>query len=86
MGLIIAILLGALVGHIAARISGRHEGFIVSTIIGVLGALLGNFVSYLFGGGKIAYLTLSLSGLLWSFLGAIVVVAILNFLQRRKGL
>lgn len=85
MGLIVAILLGALVGYIAAHMLGRHEGFIGSTVIGVVGAVVGNFISYLIGGGKQAYLAFDLSGLLWSLGGALVVVLVLNALQGRNN-
>lgn len=84
MGLIIAILLGALVGHIAARIAGRNEGFWMSTLIGVLGAFVGNLISYAIGGGKVAFLAFDLSGLLWSLGGAIVFAFILNAVQKRR--
>ena len=83
MGLIVAILLGALVGHIAGRILGRREGFWASTLIGVLGAIVGNFISSLLGSGSQAFLALDLSGLLWSLGGALVVVLIWNSFQDR---
>jgi uncharacterized membrane protein YeaQ/YmgE (transglycosylase-associated protein family) len=83
MGLILTILLGALVGYVAAHLMGRNEGFIASTVIGIVGAFVGNFISYLIGGGKQAFLALDLSGLLWSLGGALVVVLILNSFQNR---
>lgn len=83
MGLIIAILLGALVGWLAARLFGRQEGFWGSLVIGVVGAILGNVLSHLLGQGSQAALALDLSGLLWSLGGSVVFVAILNWFQRR---
>lgn len=84
LSLIITILLGALVGYIASRIGGRREGFWVSTLIGVVGAFLGNLVSYAIGGGKVAFLTFDLSGLVWSLAGAVLLVWILNAVQKRR--
>lgn len=84
MGLIIAILLGALVGHIAARIAGRDTGFWLSVVIGVIGAGLGNLVSYAIGGGKVAFLAFDLSGLLCSLGGSILFVYILNAIQNYR--
>lgn len=86
MSLIIAILLGALVGYLASRITGRSQGFIGDVIVGIVGAFLGNLVSYAIGGGKQAFLTFDLSGLLWSLGGAILLCAILNAIQSRKTL
>lgn len=83
MGLLITILLGALVGYFATRVLGRHDGFIVSTLVGIVGAFLGNSVSYLLGQGKVAFLDFSLSGLFFSFLGALLLVYILNAIQNR---
>jgi uncharacterized membrane protein YeaQ/YmgE (transglycosylase-associated protein family) len=85
MELIIVILLGALVGYIAARIMGRREGFIASTLIGVFGAVLGNLISRSIGEGSQAGLGFDLSSLLWSLGGAVVVVAILNLIQGRAN-
>lgn len=83
MGLIITILLGALVGYLAARLSGRREGFLASVVIGVVGAFLGGVVSRLFGVGDQSALVLDLSSLLWALGGSIVVVVILNMIQGR---
>lgn len=84
MSFIIAILLGALVGYIGSRIAGRREGFLASTIIGVIGAVVGNVISRAVGVGNQAGLTFDLSSLLWSVGGAVVVVFVLNWIQGRK--
>lgn len=85
MGLLITILLGALVGYIAAHVMGRHEGFIVSTLIGIVGAILGNFISDLLGFGNQSALAFDWSNLLWALGGSIVVVLILNAIQHRPN-
>lgn len=85
MGLIITILLGALVGYLAAHMFGRREGFVVSTIIGVVGAVLGNVVSRALGVGNQSALAFDLSGLLWALGGSIIVVLILNAVQHRSS-
>lgn len=83
MSIIIAILLGALVGWLAQRITGRDSGFWLSAGIGIVGAFLGNLVSWAIGGGTQAFLTFDLSGLLWSLGGAVLFCAILNAIQKR---
>ena len=84
MSIIIAILLGALVGWLASKITGRDSGFWLSAGIGIVGSLLGNLVSWLITGGREAFLTFDLSGLLWSLGGAILFCAILNAFQRNR--
>lgn len=85
MGLIITILLGALVGFLAARFFGRSEGFLASLVIGILGAVVGNIVSHALGQGSQSNLGLDLNGLLWALGGSVIVVVILNMIQGRSN-
>jgi uncharacterized membrane protein YeaQ/YmgE (transglycosylase-associated protein family) len=82
MGLIVTLLLGALIGYIAAHLMGRQTGFWGSMLIGVIGAFVGGVISRFLGVGDQAILAFDLSGLLWSLGGSIVVVAIYNVLTR----
>jgi uncharacterized membrane protein YeaQ/YmgE (transglycosylase-associated protein family) len=84
MSLLIAIILGGLIGWVAAAIMGRDEGVIVSIIIGIVGSVIGSFISMLFTGGDQAALALTWSGLLWSLVGAVILVAIMNAVQGRR--
>lgn len=84
MGLIITILLGALVGYLAAHMLGRREGFLSSTLIGIGGAILGGVVSRLLGLGNQSALVFDFSSLLWALGGSIVVVLLLNWVQKNK--
>jgi uncharacterized membrane protein YeaQ/YmgE (transglycosylase-associated protein family) len=81
MSLLAMLILGGLVGWIAAAVMGRDEGVIVSIIIGIIGSIIGGFVSTLFTGGDQAVLAFSMSGLFWSFIGAVILVALLNAFQ-----
>jgi uncharacterized membrane protein YeaQ/YmgE (transglycosylase-associated protein family) len=83
MGIIVAIILGGLVGYIAARLMGREEGILASIIIGIIGSFLGSFLSKVFTGSDEAALSLSWMNLLWSFIGAVILVAIMNAMSRR---
>lgn len=78
MGLIAFLVLGALVGWIAARAAGRDTGLVMNLIIGIIGSFIGGFVSRLFIGADDSFLALDWSGLFWSFIGALILVAILN--------
>ncbi len=84
MGIIIAIILGGLVGYIAAKVMGREEGILMSVIIGIVGSFLGSFLSRMVTGSDQAFLTMDWSGLFWSFLGAVILVAIMNAMSSRR--
>ncbi len=78
MGIIIFLVMGAIVGWLAAAIMGRHEGLVGSIVIGIVGSLIGSIVSGIFVGSDQAYLAFSWTGFFWSLLGAVILVALLN--------
>ncbi|MBC7707858.1 GlsB/YeaQ/YmgE family stress response membrane protein [Polaromonas sp.] len=84
MSILVAIILGGLVGYVAARLLGRNEGVLASIIIGIIGSFIGSFVSRLFTGGDQSLLAFSVSGLFWSLIGSLVLVAILNALRKPR--
>jgi uncharacterized membrane protein YeaQ/YmgE (transglycosylase-associated protein family) len=81
MSLIVALILGGIVGWLGARVMGRQEGVIGSVGIGIVGAVIGNALAYLLGGGTQGYLVFSWPNLLWALIGAIIFSAILNAFQ-----
>lgn len=88
MSLIVMLILGAFVGWLASAVMGRDEGIFASMVIGVVGSFLGGLLSLLLTGSDRSMLALSWSGLFWSFVGAIILVAILNALRgpnHRRG-
>ncbi len=84
MSILVAIILGGLVGYIASRIMGRSEGVIMSIIIGIVGSFIGSFVSSLFTGSDKSFLAFSAMGLFWSLVGSVILVAILNAVTRSR--
>lgn len=84
MSIIAIILLGALVGYIASNLMHRDEGFFGSMVIGIIGSFIGSIVSRMITGSDQSYLALSWSGLLWSLVGAVILVAVLNSLSHRR--
>ncbi len=82
MSLIIALLIGGLVGWLATRVTGREEGIILTVAIGIVGSLIGSFVSSMIVGTDLANLAFSWSGIFWSFVGALILVFMLDFFQR----
>lgn len=83
MELAIILLLGGIVGWLAAKVAGRDEGFIASIVIGIIGSFIGDFLSTIFIGTNQSYLGFTWIGLFWSFIGALVLVIILNAIQHR---
>lgn len=82
MTIIVAIILGGLVGWVASRLLGRDEGILASIVIGIVGSFIGSLISQLFTGADHSYLAFSWGGLLWSLVGAVILVAILNAVRR----
>jgi uncharacterized membrane protein YeaQ/YmgE (transglycosylase-associated protein family) len=80
MNLLAVLIIGGLVGWLAARVAGRNEGIFASIVIGIIGSL----VSKLFTGSDRAYLAFSWMGAFWSFVGALILVFILNAIQHRS--
>ena len=82
---IVWIIVGGLLGWIASMImrTDAQQGPLLNIIVGIVGAFLAGLVlNPLIGGGNINQGDFSLSGLLVSLLGAIVLRAIVNLLRR----
>lgn len=82
---IIWIIVGAVLGWLASMIMRRdaQQGFLLDIVVGIVGAFLGGLLlAPLFGTGTINQGDFSLSGLLVSLLGAIVLLAIVNLFRR----
>lgn len=84
MGLIITLIIGGVIGWLAAKVAGRDEGIIASIVIGIVGSIIGSFLSTALSGSNKAYLAFSWSGLIWSFIGALILVFILNAFQHKS--
>lgn len=87
MGTIIAyIVIGLLGGAIAkAILPGRQGGgWLVTILLGIAGALLGGFLGGLIF--NVSYSDIfSVSGLIFSVLGALLILVIYGFMQKRKA-
>jgi uncharacterized membrane protein YeaQ/YmgE (transglycosylase-associated protein family) len=85
MGLIILIVVGGILGWLASIVmrTDGQQGILLNVVVGIVGALLAGFlISPLIGGGSITQGDFSVSSLLVSFLGAIVLLAIVNLVRR----
>ena len=85
MNIILMLIVGGLIGWIASMImrTNAQQGVILNIVVGIVGALLaGLLLAPLFGTGSITQGDFSLSGLLISLVGAIVLLAIVNLFRR----
>lgn len=79
------ILFGALAGWLASIITGRNnrQGCIMNIIVGIVGAFIGGAVYGLLTGGELT-VSWSLVSFIVALLGAVVLLAIVNFFSRRR--
>lgn len=85
MNLIIWLIVGGLIGWVASMLmhTDGQQGIILNVIVGIVGAVLAGFLlSPLFGTGTINQGDFSLSGLLVSLVGAVILLGIVNMFRR----
>jgi uncharacterized membrane protein YeaQ/YmgE (transglycosylase-associated protein family) len=81
MNLIIILIVGALVGWLAGIIMRSGGGLLFDIVIGIVGALIAGFLF----GGSILNEPLSVTAILYSLLGAIILLAIVKLVTRGRG-
>ena len=85
MNFIIWLIVGGIIGWLASMVMKRPEGMILNVVVGIVGALLGGWlISPLLGAGTINQNDFSLGGLVVSFIGAVILLAIVNLVQRGR--
>jgi uncharacterized membrane protein YeaQ/YmgE (transglycosylase-associated protein family) len=84
MGIISWIVLGGIAGWLASIITKRNDqmGCITNIIAGIVGAAVGGWVFSLFGGQGVT--GFNLPSLLVAFVGAVIVLAIVNLIFTRR--
>lgn len=85
MGLIILVIIGGILGWLASIVmrTDAQQGIFLNVIVGIVGALLAGFiVNPLIGGGNIMAGDFSVSSLVVSFIGAVVLLSIVNLVRR----
>jgi uncharacterized membrane protein YeaQ/YmgE (transglycosylase-associated protein family) len=85
MGWIIALIVGGIAGWLASMVMNRDAsmGIGFNIVVGCVGSVIGNLVSQRFGvAGSVQQF--SLTGLLVAFLGAVILLGIVNLVQRGR--
>jgi len=88
MNFIIWLVVGGIVGWLASLVmkTDAQQGILLNVIVGIVGALLGGWLlSPLFGMGTINQDQFSIGALFISFLGAVILLAIVKLLFRSRG-
>ncbi len=85
MNVILWLVVGGIIGWVASLImrTDAQQGVVLNIVVGIVGALIGGwFISPLVGSPTINQGDLSLSGLLVSLVGAVILLAIVNLIRR----
>jgi uncharacterized membrane protein YeaQ/YmgE (transglycosylase-associated protein family) len=83
MGIIAWIVLGAIAGFIANALMGNREGLLMTIILGIVGAVVGGWLAGTVL--KVADVTgINIESIVVSVIGAVIVVAVFQALQRRR--
>ncbi len=86
MNLIIWLIMGGVIGWLASIVMRSNEGLLLNIVVGIVGALLGGWlISPLVGAATINQGDFSIAGLGVSFLGAIILLAIVNLFRRGRA-
>ena len=84
---ILIIIVGGILGWLASIImrTDAQQGVLLNIVVGIIGAILGGLILAPFiGGGSITSGDFSISSLLVSLLGAVVLLAIVNMFRRGR--
>ena len=83
MGIIITLIVGGIIGWLASIVmrTDAQQGIILNVVVGIVGAFIGNILGGMVGMGA-SLITFSPIGLLWSFIGAIVLLGLINLVRR----
>jgi uncharacterized membrane protein YeaQ/YmgE (transglycosylase-associated protein family) len=85
MGFIVLLIVGGLIGWVASMImrTDGQQGIFLNIVVGIVGAMLAGFlITPLIGGAPITSGVISIQSVVVSLLGAVVLLAIINFFRR----
>jgi len=81
INVIVVIIVGAIIGWVASRIMGTRGGPLVDIVVGIVGALLAGF---LFGKDTFTSGSFTVASLLWSLLGAVILLLVVKLIFRGR--
>jgi uncharacterized membrane protein YeaQ/YmgE (transglycosylase-associated protein family) len=87
MNIVLWLVVGGILGWLASLVmkTDAQQGIILNVVVGIVGAVLGGLViAPMLGTGTINTNDFSVPGLFVSFLGALILLAIVNLVRRRS--
>lgn len=86
MGWIIALIVGGIAGWLASLVMNRDAsmGIFWNIVVGCVGSLIGNAVAGPLLGISGSVQEFSLTGLIIAFVGAVILLGIVNLIQRKN--
>jgi uncharacterized membrane protein YeaQ/YmgE (transglycosylase-associated protein family) len=87
MTFILWIIIGGIIGWLASIVmrTNAQQGMFLNIVVGIIGAFLGGLlIAPLLGAGTINQSDFSIVSLLVSFLGAVILLAIVNLFRRGR--
>lgn len=88
MGLILALIMGGIMGWLASKVMNRDAqmGIFWNVVVGCVGSVLGHFLlGGLLGGEGLRGDAFDPMTLLTAFIGAVILLAIVNMVQRGRA-
>ena len=87
MGLILALIIGGIIGWLASIVmrTDAQQGIILNIVVGIIGSLLGSYLLGGFFGAEGNLLNgsrLDIGTLLAAFVGAVILLAVINLFRR----
>ena len=86
MGLIVALIIGGIIGWLASIVmrTNGQQGIVLNIVVGIIGSLLGSFLLGRFFGadGNILQSPLDGGTLIAAFVGALILLAVVNLFRR----
>ncbi len=87
LGFVWFLVMGGIVGWLASLLMRRDAsmGLVANVVVGIIGSFIGNSVfSFVFGSGRIGGWPPDLSGIFAAFVGASLLLALVNLIQRGR--
>jgi len=86
MGWLVAIIVGGVAGWLASIVMRRDAsmGILMNIVVGIIGALIGNVLAGALMGTESTIQTFNLTGFIIAIVGAIVLLGIVNLVQRGR--
>jgi uncharacterized membrane protein YeaQ/YmgE (transglycosylase-associated protein family) len=82
---ILWLIVGGIIGWLASLVmrTDAKQGIFLNIVVGIVGAMLGGWlIAPLVGGASINQGDFSISGLVVSFIGAVILLAVVNLIRR----